>query len=41
LFMLSGWANEVPQGDPRRKLVVDVLAKPIDLESIDQILRYS
>ncbi len=41
LFMLSGWANEVPQGDPRRKLVVDVLAKPIDLERIDHILRYS
>ncbi|HUA32077.1 MAG TPA: PAS domain S-box protein [Candidatus Binataceae bacterium] len=41
LFMLSGWANEVPQGDPRRKLVVDVLAKPINLERIDQVLRYS
>jgi PAS domain S-box-containing protein len=39
LFMLSGWANEIPETDPRRKLVVDVLAKPIDLEQIDGILR--
>jgi PAS domain S-box-containing protein len=41
LFMLSGWANEIPQSDPRRKLVVDVLPKPIDLERIDGILRYN
>jgi PAS domain S-box-containing protein len=41
LFMLSGWANEIPESDPRRKLVVDVLAKPIDLELIDGILRCS
>jgi CheY-like chemotaxis protein len=39
LFMLSGWANEIPESDPRRKLVVDVLPKPIDLERIDGILR--
>ena len=39
LFMLSGWANEIPKSDPRRKLVVDVLPKPIDLERIDGILR--
>ncbi len=39
VFMLSGWANEVPESDPRRKLVVDVLAKPIDVERIDGILQ--
>jgi len=39
MFMLSGWANEIPETDPRRKLVADVLAKPIDLERIEGILR--
>lgn len=39
IFMLTGWANEIPRDDPRRRLVVDVLAKPIDLARIDGILR--
>ncbi len=39
IYMLTGWANEIPRDDPRRKLVVDVLAKPIDLTRIDGILR--
>jgi PAS domain S-box-containing protein len=39
IYMLTGWANEIPRDDPRRKLVVDVLAKPIDLAHIDGILR--
>jgi PAS domain S-box-containing protein len=39
IYMLTGWANEIPRDDPRRRLVVDVLAKPIDLARIDDILR--
>jgi PAS domain S-box-containing protein len=39
IFMLTGWANEIPRDDPRRRLVADVLAKPIDLARIDGILR--
>jgi PAS domain S-box-containing protein len=39
IFMLTGWANEIPKDDPRRRLVTDVLAKPIDLARIDGILR--
>jgi PAS domain S-box-containing protein len=39
IYMLTGWANEIPRDDPRRKLVEDVLAKPIDLARIDGILR--
>jgi len=38
VYMLTGWANEVAHSDPRRKLVVDILAKPIDLDRIDAIL---
>lgn len=38
VFMLTGWASGVQSGDPRRKLVVDVLAKPLDLEAIDAAL---
>jgi len=38
VFMLTGWAREILPGDPRRKLVVDVLAKPLDLDAIDAAL---
>jgi two-component system cell cycle sensor histidine kinase/response regulator CckA len=38
VYMLTGWANEIASGDPRRKLVVDILAKPIDLDRLDSVL---
>ena len=38
VYMLTGWANEIARTDPRRKLVVDILAKPIDLDRLDAVL---
>jgi CheY-like chemotaxis protein len=38
VYMLTGWANEIARSDPRRKLVVDILAKPIDLDRLDAVL---
>ena len=35
VYMLTGWANEIPQSDPRRAQVAAVIAKPISLEQID------
>ena len=38
VFMLTGWANEIVRSNPRRKLVVDVLPKPMDLKAIEAAL---
>lgn len=35
VYMLTGWANEIPQNDPRRAGVAAVIAKPISVEQID------
>ena len=35
VYMLTGWANEIPQSDPRRAGVEAVIAKPVSLEQID------
>jgi signal transduction histidine kinase len=35
VYMLTGWANEIPQSDPRRAGVEAVIAKPITVEQID------
>jgi PAS domain S-box-containing protein len=35
VYMLTGWANEIPQSDPRRAQVAAVIAKPISVEQID------
>ncbi len=35
VYMLTGWANEIPQSDPRRAGVEAVIAKPISVEQID------
>jgi len=35
VYMLTGWANEIPQSDPRRAGVAAVIAKPISVEQID------
>ncbi|HUY28543.1 MAG TPA: response regulator [Candidatus Binataceae bacterium] len=41
VLLISGGAGEVSPADPRRKLVVDVLAKPIDLEVIEALISRS
>lgn len=40
VYLVTGWADAIPQDDPRRNLVTAVLAKPIDLEQIDNLLAY-
>ena len=34
VWMLTGWANEISEKDPRRQFVRGVLAKPIDLDQL-------
>jgi hypothetical protein len=36
--MLTGWANEIGESDPRRQLVQGVLAKPLDLDRLRSLL---
>jgi signal transduction histidine kinase/ActR/RegA family two-component response regulator len=38
VYMLTGWANEIPQSDPRRGRVTEVIAKPTSVEQIDAAL---
>lgn len=38
VYMLTGWANEIPQNDPRRSRVADVIAKPTSVDQIDAAL---
>lgn len=38
VYILTGWAQKIPEHDPRRKLVEDILAKPVDVQRIDRIL---
>ena len=38
VYMLTGWANEIPPNDPRRSRVADVIAKPTSVEQIDAAL---
>ena len=38
VWMLTGWANEIGEGDPRRELVRGVLAKPLDLDQLRALL---
>src|SRR5258705_3706318 len=34
VWMLTGWANEIGESDPRRRLVRGDLAKPLDIEQL-------
>ena len=36
--MLTGWANEIGEGDPRRAVVRGVLGKPLDLDRLRAVL---
>jgi signal transduction histidine kinase/CheY-like chemotaxis protein len=38
VWMLTGWANEIAETDPRRALVRGVLAKPLDLDQLRSLL---
>ena len=38
VWMLTGWANEIGESDPRRRYVRGVLAKPLDLEQLRSLL---
>ncbi len=38
VLLVTGWTSEIGRLDPRRKLVVDVLAKPIDLEVVNALI---
>jgi CheY-like chemotaxis protein len=41
VWMLTGWANEIGESDPRRRYVRGVLAKPLDLEELRSLLSSS
>jgi signal transduction histidine kinase/CheY-like chemotaxis protein len=36
--MISGWAHEIARDDPRRRLVLDVLPKPLALDEVQRLL---
>ena len=38
VFMLTGWAREISDSDPRRALVRGVLPKPLDLDELRRVL---
>ncbi|MCA1825819.1 MAG: response regulator [Myxococcales bacterium] len=38
VWMLTGWANEIGERDPRREFVRGVLAKPLDLDQLRALL---
>ena len=38
VWMLTGWANEIGESDPRRRYVCGVLAKPLDLDQLRALL---
>src|SRR5437588_444798 len=41
IWMLTGWANEIGEGDPRLRYVHGVLAKPLDLDQLRSLLTTS
>jgi signal transduction histidine kinase/CheY-like chemotaxis protein len=38
LYLLTGWAKEISDGDPRRELVSGVVAKPLNVARLEQLL---
>ena len=41
VWMLTGWANEIGESDPRLRFVKGVLAKPLDLDRPRSLLHSS
>jgi CheY-like chemotaxis protein/two-component sensor histidine kinase len=39
VMLVTGWADEIPRDDPRRRLVSRVLAKPLGAEDLQDVLR--
>ncbi len=39
ILLLTGWAEEIPADDPRRRHVARVLAKPLGVDELHEILR--
>jgi CheY-like chemotaxis protein len=37
-YLMTGWLPDLPDNDPKRSLVTDILMKPIDLERLFKIL---
>jgi PAS domain S-box-containing protein len=37
-FLVTGWASEIPDDDPRRRLVDAIIAKPVDPAIVDRLL---
>lgn len=37
-LLLTGWAQEIPRDDPKRRLVDGILAKPLDLPGLRRVL---
>jgi CheY-like chemotaxis protein len=38
VWMLTGWANEIGESDPRRRFVRGVLGKPLEIEKLRSLL---
>jgi DNA-binding response OmpR family regulator len=38
IWMLTGWANEIGESDPRLSMVHGVLAKPLELDRLRALL---
>lgn len=38
VYLLTGWAQEIPEEDPRRGLVSGVLAKPLNISGLERLL---
>ena len=38
IYLVTGWAAEIPVNDPRRRLVNAVIAKPVHLKTLDELL---
>jgi CheY-like chemotaxis protein len=39
ILILTGWAQEIAPGDPRRRHVERVLAKPLEAQDLEDIVR--
>jgi CheY-like chemotaxis protein len=37
-YLMTGWLPDLPDSDPKRSLVKDILTKPIDLDRLFRIL---
>lgn len=38
VYLITGWAREIPEDDPRRAIVTGVLSKPLELDRIRRLI---